>query len=329
MASKATLGHEQETRLRYLLGKASRHVRWARTEGIARLIEEDRLNPWERALTAVRKARWRRAHPEAAGSARPVYVVGLQRSGTNMLLRGVDRAPEVEVRGENDREVFHRYRLRRDEVLSRTVRSSRHALVLVKPLCESHLVDRLLDLAELPGGRAVWVYRDYASRARSEVSKFGDANLQALRVVAAGEGDTIWQGQRLSEESLALVRSFDLDAMSAESAAVLFWVVRNQLYFDLGLDRREDVMALSYDAFVSAPESHMRRLCDFIGLTYRPSLCSHVEARESHGERPLHLDPRLAAHAEAMTARLAVEAARPGGRTGQGGEEPLTVPERS
>ena len=61
------------------------------------------------------------------------------------------------------------------------------------------------------------------------------------------------------------MRSFDTAAMTPETAAVLFWVVRNQLYFDLGLDRRDDVLLVSYDDFVAEPEVQMRRLCAFIG----------------------------------------------------------------
>jgi hypothetical protein len=318
------LGHLDESRLRYLAGKAVRHVRWARTEGLARLVEEDRLNPRERFTTARNKARWRRLHRVPPGAARPVYVVGLQRSGTNMLLRGVDQAPEVEVRNENDRRVFFRYRLRSEEVLASVVRRSRHAIVLVKPLCESHLVDRLLDLPGLPAGRAVWVYRDYVSRARSEVSKFQDANLQALRVIADGGADTIWQGQRLPAESVELVRSFDPGSLSPEAAAVLFWVVRNRLFFDLGLDRRDDVILVSYNEFVRSPEDQMKRLCAFIGLAYRPALCAHVEPRESHGTGGLDLDPRLVELADEVTARLAGAAARPGPPLG--GDQPMTAP---
>jgi hypothetical protein len=301
-----------------------RHLHWARTEGLGRLVEEDRLDPRARIATAWGKARWRRANAVPAGTARPVYVVGLQRSGTNMLLRGVDQAPEVEVRNENDRKVFFRYRLRSEEALASTVRQSRHAIVLVKPLCESHLVDRLLDLPGLPNGRAVWVYRDYGSRARSEVSKFGDSNLQALRVIAGGGADTIWQGQRLPAESVALVRSFDLDSLTPLEAAVLFWVVRNRLYFDVGLDRREDVMVLSYNEFVRSPEEQMRRLCAFIGLGYRDALCSHVEPRESHGSGSLDLDPRLVELADEVSTQLASAAVRPARPLG--GDQPMTAP---
>jgi hypothetical protein len=297
----------------YYVGKLRRHVHWARTEGIGRLVEEDRLDPRERVTTAVRKARWRKAHGILAGTARPVYVVGLQRSGTNMLMRGVDRAPEVDVCNENDRRAFTRFRLRSDETLVSVVRASRHSVVLVKPLCESHRVDELLELPGLPGGRAVWVYREPDARARSEVSKFGESNLAALRQIAAGRADEIWQGQRLSASSVALVRSFDLATMTPESGAVLFWVVRNRLYFDMGLDRRPDVMLVSYDGFVTDPHAQMRRLCGFIDLPYRPTLCAHVVPRNSHGSAAPSVDPAVRALAVDLLARLDEAAGAPAG----------------
>ena len=301
---------EDQAWLPYYVGKVRRHLHWARTEGIGRLVEEDRLDPRDRLSTAYRKARWRRAHGAPAGTARPVYVVGLQRSGTNMLMRGVDQAPEVDVCNENDRRVFSRFRLRPDEVLVSTVRASRHPVVLVKPLCESHRVDELLDLPGLPAGRALWVYREPRARALSEVSKFGESNLQALRSIAEGGGAQIWQGQRLPASSVELVRSFDLDVMTPETAAVLFWVVRNRLYFDLELDARDDVMLVGYDAFVADPEGQMRRLCAFIGLPYRPALCSHVLPRTSHPGRPLDVDPRALELAQDLLSRLDREALR-------------------
>lgn len=309
MTAKPT-SHADQAWFPYYVGKIRRHVHWARTEGIGRLVEEDRLDPRERARTAVRKARWRRAHGVPAGTARPVFVVGLQRSGTNMLMRGVDQAPEVDVCNENDRRAFSRFRLRSDETLVSVVRASRHRLVLVKPLCESHRVDELLALPGLANGRAVWVFRDPEERARSEVSKFGESNLLALRQIADGHGEEIWQGQRLPHASVELVRSFDLEMMTRETAAVLFWVVRNRLWFDLGLDAREDMMLVSYDRFVADPHAEMRRLCAFIDLPYRPVLCEHVTPRASHGSAALPLDPDVRRLAHGLLARLDEEARR-------------------
>lgn len=186
-----------ESNRQHLVRKLVRRVHWARTEGIGRIIEEDRLDPRQRVRTAIGKARWRRAHPRPAGLAVPIYVVGLQRSGTNMLMRGLDEAPEIEVRNENDRTVFERHRIRSSAQLRSTIAASRQQFVFVKPICDSHRVDELLELDGVAPGRAVWVYRDVDARARSEVSKFGPANLLALRDIAAGHGETRWQGERL------------------------------------------------------------------------------------------------------------------------------------
>lgn len=321
----APTSHADQAWLPYYLGKIRRHVHWARTEGIGRLVEEDRLDPRERIGTAVRKARWRRAHGVPAGAARPVFVVGLQRSGTNMLMRGIDQAPEVDVCNENDRRAFSRFRLRPDETLVSVVRASRHRIVLVKPLCESHRVDQLLALSGLADGRAVWVVRDPEDRARSEVSKFGESNLQALRQVAAGHGESIWQGQRLPQGSVDLVRSFDLESMSPHTAAVLFWVVRNQLWFDLGLDRRPDVLLVSYDRFVADPHGQMRRLCAFLDLPYRPVLCDHVTPRTSHGSAELPIDPDVRRLARGLMARLDEAAARAPGEVAAQASSPSRV----
>jgi hypothetical protein len=290
--------------LAYTAKRIARHVQWARTEGLGRLVEEDRLDPRERAATALGKWRWRHAFGGAAGQALPVFVVGLQRSGTNMLLRGLQAAPEVEVRNENDRAVFSRFRLRSDEVLVEALCASRHQVVLVKPLCDSHRVGELLGLAGSRPGKAVWAYRDVDDRARSEVSKFGDSNLKALQRIATGTADADWQAGGLSAEAVELVRSFDCARMSADTAAALFWCLRNGLYFDLGLDSRPDVMLSSYESLVADPEDSMEALCDFIGLRSRPEFFAHVERRSSHHRRPLDIDPRVRKLCDHMTERL-------------------------
>jgi hypothetical protein len=294
----------EQSALAYTARRVARHVHWARTEGVRRLVEEDRLDPRDRLRTVAVKWLWRRRHGVRQGTAVPVYVVGLQRSGTNMLMRGLNTAPEVEVRNENDHHLFHRFRMRSDDVLRDTVTRSRHAFVLVKPLCDSQRIDELLDLSGMAPGRAVWVFRDVDDRARSEVSKFADSNLLALRRIADGTSGTDWQAQRLSEPLRELVSSFDCQHMTRDSAAALFWYVRNRLYFDLGLDRREDVLLASYDELVADPEGSMRRLCEFISFPYRTELIEHVERRTSHDRRPLAIDPEVRSLCDAMSLRL-------------------------
>ena len=285
--------------------RVRRHLRWGRNEGFGRLVEEDELNPATRARVAAAKWRWRRSHPRAAGLATPVYLVGLQRSGTNMLARGLDVAPEFEVHNENDRAVFDHFLLRGDDVVRRVVLASRQEYVLFKPLCDSHRVDHLLDTLGTPSpGRAIWAYRDVDGRARSAVSKFGRNNLLTLRDIAAGKGESMWQAQRLSKETLDQISSFDYSTMSAETAAALFWWIRNGLFFEIGLDRRDDVLLASYQDMLGNPETAMRSICGFLGLEYRPALIGHVAARGPGAPRPLDIDLRVRVLCDQLQSRL-------------------------
>ncbi|HET7380310.1 MAG TPA: sulfotransferase domain-containing protein, partial [Gaiellales bacterium] len=218
--------------------------------------------------TLVGRARRSAGGADAAGT-RAVLIVGAQRSGTTMLLEVMGRLPGVEIYGESDPRAFESFRIRSPEVIRSIVASSRTRAVVFKPLCDSHRTASLLDeLGTPPRPRAVWVYRAPDDRVRSSVAKFGDSNRRALRRIAQDGDLTGWQAGGLSGERLALIQSFDYDRLSPESAAGLFWYVRNSLYFDLGLDQRPDVTLCSYDAFVAAPEASMQALCRFLELEY-------------------------------------------------------------
>ncbi|MEK8106129.1 hypothetical protein NKG94_14900 [Micromonospora sp. M12] len=78
-------------------------------------------------------------------------------------------------------------------MLTATVQRSRHAYVLVKPLCESHRVDELLAMPGWSPARALGLprcRRPGPLRGR----QFGDANLRALRAIADGSIGRGWQG---------------------------------------------------------------------------------------------------------------------------------------
>jgi hypothetical protein len=295
----------REPWIRYAATRVRRHVGWLRTQGLGRLVEEDQLNPVDRAATAAGRWRWRLANRSRPPGGMPVFLVGLQRSGTNMLVRGLERAPEFQVYNENNKAAFSRFRLRPDPVVRRLIDSSRHPYVLVKPLCDSHRTAELLDgLGTCQSGRALWVYRSPDGRTRSALAKFGASNLVALREIAAGGGRDRWEAQRLSQDSLDLLASFDWTTMNAASAAALFWVLRNRLYFELRLDRRPDVLLVSYEAALRDPEAELRRICAFLDFPYRASLIEHIEPRPPATAGPLAIDGRVRECCDALAARL-------------------------
>ena len=294
--------------VRRLAFEARRHARWAREEGIAKLVEEDQLNLIERAPVAARKAWWRATRGVEAGMSTPVFLVGVQRSGTNMVVRGLERSPDVAVHNENDRKVFRRYELRGLDVVRAVTERSRARYTLFKPLCDSHRTDELLALDTTMPPRAIWAYRSMEARVRSSLSKFRDHNLTVLADVAAGRSLDRWQAQGIRPDTMELIRSFDWERTSPASASALFWYVRNRLVFDLGLTDRSDLVVISYRDLVSNPREAIEPVLNLLDLRFTEDLISHIDARETSRitapspggsgtvrATPLDIDPRIRA----------------------------------
>lgn len=280
------------------------HLRWAREQGIGRLIEEDDLNPLRRARISSRKRAFAAAH-HIAPYAMPVFVVGLQRSGTNMIVRGFEESPAFEVHNENDQRVFDRFRLKGLPEVRQVVGSSDHEFVLMKPLCDSHRTNELLDdLGSPTPGKALWIYRDVDSRARSALAKFGSANREALLAIAVGNDAGMWQSGGVDDATRGVIRDHVDESITPESAAALFWWVRNSLYFAQGLDSRSDVMLLSYERVIADPAASIRRACNFLGVAYGAQLHNHVAARGVANPEPLTIDPRIRALCDGLDHRL-------------------------
>ena len=113
----------------------------------------------------------------------------------------------------------------------------------------------------------------------------------------------------LSEETLELIRKVDPASLSPESGAALFWYARNALLFDTGLYTRPDVMVVSYDALVQAPQETMQPLCRFLGMDFDPAYAAHVDARAAHGRR-VEIDDTVRAACDELTQRLDEVSAR-------------------
>ena len=287
-----------------------RHVRWWRHEGLGRVLEEKDVRPGRLGEARARR-RWRREHADRTEPARPVWVVGLQRSGTNMVMRVLAAMPEVDVCNEDDRRAFDRYRLRDDAVVADVIRRTGHAVVALKPLCDSHRVLELLDGVHVGApGRAVWVYRSLDGRVRSATSRFGDHARRALADVAAGVG-THWQGEGLPDDTVATLAGIDWSTASPATAQAALWWARNKLVVDLGLADRPDVLVVSYDRLVVDPAAEVDRLVRFIGCDPRPSLAAGIAARRPSDLVVPDVDPAVRALAGPVAATLDELAARP------------------
>jgi hypothetical protein len=246
-----------------------------------------------------RKAVWRLGH-NYSPDARPVFILGAQRSGTTMLIKCLDESSELEVLGEASRAMID-WRIRDLAFIRGIVTASRHRAVIFKPLTDSHRVNELLAVGNDAVG--IWMYRRAADRANSAVNRFGANNLAHLSAFVVGDMLDTWQAQGLSNESLTLLRRFDFDQVSPHSAAGLFWYIRNALFFEQQLDLNASILPLAYEDLVEHPAGVMKAVCEFIGCDYSPSLHASIHSR-SIGRAESKLEPAVDALGEEMYERL-------------------------
>ena len=255
----------------------------------------------ERALRAV-KAVYQRLHP-AANPAPVVWVAGVQRSGTNLLMKIFDRAIDSEVFHETDARAFERYEMRPAPVISALVARSRAVRVVVKSLCELHRMARLLD--EFPGSRCVWVWRDAEAVADSMVASFGNFVRQA-RALAQDSGSMDWRGAGMSVETQRVLREVVAQEIDERSAAALMWYYRNVLFFEQGLHQDPRVRLVCYDDLMVAPHAILPGLFGFAGIPYSPR-CARLVGAPTYSRAaeatPLR-STGVAAHCAALATRF-------------------------
>jgi hypothetical protein len=285
----------------WLADRAASHLSRIRREGLARVASADA----RRARALAARYRWRVTH-DFRPNAVPVFVVGIQRSGTDMLMFAFKECPEVEVHNEaEDTRAFFGFALRSDPVIRRLVESSRHKIVLFKSLLDAHRIDHLMTGLGTPSrGKSIWIYRSMEGRVRSTLARWPENNRRVLRAIAEGRGGDHWEAQGLSDGHLELVKNLDHDRLSPASAAAALWYLRNSLFFDLGFDRREDVALTSYERFLEDPARHMRLLCDFLDVSYTPRMTSDIAPRPPAIPDRLEIDEDIQSLCDELRSRL-------------------------
>jgi hypothetical protein len=288
--------------LRSLRTRLLTHYRRLEREGIVPVLRDD----LRRGRLGLRRFLWRIAH-DYSPNAIPVYVVGIQRSGTDMLVEAFERTPEAEIYNESrSSKAFFRFALRSDEVIASLVESSRHRCIVFKPLCDSHRVVHLMEGLGTPSrGRSIWIYREVEARVRSVLAHWPEGTRQVIRDIA--EGRDVWEAGGLSQERLEFVRSIDHTRLTRPSEAALLWYLRNELFFDLGLDERDDVALVSYERFVTDPQRFMKLLVGLAGVSFRPSMVESVGRRPPPVSGTIEIDPAIRELCDDLQRRLDAE----------------------
>lgn len=247
-------------------------------------------------------ARWRNLEQPKV-----LFIVGCQRSGTTLMARLFDGDINCRVFGEfselSSADKAAGIRLNSLPDVAAVIARVRAPLVVTKSLVETQNVRTLLDY--FPGSRALFVYRRYAAVAQSDLVKFGVRNgIDNIRPIAAEDAHN-WRSAGASGAVLELMqRSFSED-MNPYDAAALFWLARNQLFFDLDLENRPDVLLCRYEHLVRQPAVVMRRIYEFVDVPC-PDLSHAVQVHLKSVSKGngLNLSPVVGALCDQIQGRL-------------------------
>lgn len=270
----------------------------------------------------LRKEIYQRAGLASGRPRRILMIVGCQRSGTTMMndLFLLDWSAKIyrEMSSLSSEDLDENLRLDPIDKVRRALASHRVPLVVFKPLVESQNLPRLLE--ELPGSKALWMYRHYKDVVHSNLKKFGERNgIVDIGPVARGETKG-WRAEKVSEETRALVRRFYSESMNPHDAAALFWYMRNRFYVDLALAKDPRVLLCRYEDMVTDPGAFMRRIYSFVELPYPGDrVVAPVHPRSVRKGKDVPLSPEVVAECERLWGELegAYAASRRGGDPGR------------
>jgi Sulfotransferase domain len=266
-----------------------------------------RIGIRELGLVLDRSRTWlqRLRTPHPTTEKRPVFVVGCNRSGTNMVCKAIGRSrhgwdyPEREFSF-----AFNGYYLRSDRIVDWLIRLTPAPLVSFGCILDSQSTDDLLSRFE--GARAIWIYRRYQDVASSCAHMSWGPHLKDLvRWVARGETERLGaRGKRISAETMRLFSELFREDLSTEEGACLYWYLRNGLYFDLGLHTDPRVLLVQYEDAVMDKERSFRQIFDFLGFPFEPGITGEVYA-SSVGKYPWPgIDPAIERVCNALQAKL-------------------------
>ncbi|HMM46964.1 MAG TPA: sulfotransferase [Thiobacillaceae bacterium] len=244
----------------------------------------------------IRRALWRhgkalRQRLRPRPLAQHVFVAGMQRSGTNLLMDVLDASAVTQVFHETDPRAFERYEMRDTAVIRKLAQSCPAPIFVIKALCE---LDRIRALMEgFNPARTLWMVRDWRDSAASATKSFGNFVPQWRRLADGDASD--WRGRGMSAATRELLAAlYRDDATEAEGAAIM-WFYRNELFFEQRLAADPRVRLVFYEDLVQQPAREVAAVYEFLGLA-KPdaAVVGRIHARSVRHRVPEGVSPAVA-----------------------------------
>lgn len=231
-----------------------------------------------------------------------VFVAGMQRSGTNMLMDVLDASCDTQVFHETDPSAFHNYEMRDRDVLNRLVHACPAPVFVIKALCELDQIANLMQTFE--PAKTLWVVREWRDSVNSAVKSFGNFVSQWNRL-AYGDSKGDWRARGMSENTRTVLRAlYDSNASEVDGAAIM-WYYRNILFFEQALEHDSRVFVVFYEDLVRDPLRQVAAIYDFLGLQgFKPRVSSRIRSTSVGRSKAPEVAPAISQLCDQLHARF-------------------------
>ena len=257
-------------------------------------------------VTRIRRATWRQGKAlRQRLQPRPVelhvFVAGVQRSGTNLLMDVLDASPETQVFHETDARAFENYEMRDVTVIQGLAGKCPAPVFVIKALCELDRIGMLMDT--FAPAKTLWVVRDWRDSVNSAIKSFPNFVPQWRRLANGYDKD--WRGRGMSPATRELLAAmYREDASEAEGAAIM-WFYRNALFFEQRLAADPRVRIVFYEDLVQDPLRQVAAVYDFLGLPgFSQAVADRIHARSVKRRSPPDISPAVASLCDELLARF-------------------------
>ncbi len=218
---------------------------------------------------------------------RPVFIFGMQRSGTRIPLAVADRSRNIMAYGEGAEGYYRNVMLGDFPTVERSLADSPFSMVMLKPICDSHRADEILD--RFPESRGLWIFRDYRDTVASAAAKWPSAPDGIKKLADEDVQSAGWWAGGLEAADFELVRRHFSTAMTPVEAHALLWYLRNAFYFRLRLNERADVLLIRYEDLVKEPKLRFAQVFRFLDVEFQEKYVTDIHSSSVAANRNLEL----------------------------------------
>jgi hypothetical protein len=226
---------------------------------------------------------------------RILFILGCQRSGTSMMMKIFDNDIHTKVYGEfSELSATHSdpIRLAPYPHVFKTINNTRAVSIVMKPLVESQNAVHLLDY--FVSSNALWMFRHYKDVVSSGFIHWGSQNgIKNLFPIIRND-QTNWRSQGVSRKTRNLIARYYSRDMSPYDAEVLFWYMRNVLFFEQDLHNDPRVLMCKYEDLVTAPWQTVKAIYTFAGFKLSDkNIVSMVHSNSVQKGKQIELSPAI------------------------------------